>query len=243
MAERRLTGKVPRDAIGRLDLPPVDAAVLDGFRRLGDLTGIVSDALDELGIAGAVPSTVLQPTMAGARLVGPALTVLNRRRNVEVADTVGRRDSRLGDIEAHNLARPGDVLVVQGVPGISSLGGIMASIAKRQGEAGLIVDGAVRDIAHSRALALPIWSRGLSPITGKWRIETVGVNVPVRVAEILVQPGDIVVADDVGVCFVPLARAAEVLARAQHIAADEERRQGIIESGVPVPDLVPKPKP
>ncbi len=242
MTNIRLTGKVPREAIGRLELPPADQALLNGFHEFGDLAGTVSDAMDELGIVGVVPSSVLQPTIPGRRLVGPALTVLNRRRNVEVADAVARKDSRLGDIEAHNLAKPGDVLVVQGVPGISSLGGIMASIGKRQGEAGMIIDGACRDVARSRELDLPIWSRGLSPITGKWRVETVGVNVPVRIDGILVQPGDIVIADDVGVCFVPLARAHEVLERARRIAADESRRQVIIDSGTPVPDLVPKPK-
>jgi 4-hydroxy-4-methyl-2-oxoglutarate aldolase len=216
--------------------------LLEGFRALDDLTGAVSDALDDLGIAGVIPSTVLMPTIPGARLVGPALTVLNRRRAIEIADAAAARDSRLGEIEGHNLARPGDVLVIQGVAGISSMGGLSASIGKRQGEAGVVIDGAVRDVARSRELGLPIWSRGLSPITGKWRIETVAVNVPIRIADILVHPGDIVIADENGVCFVPLARAADVLATTRHNVADEERRQKIIDAGTPVPDLVPRKK-
>jgi regulator of RNase E activity RraA len=242
MSEIRLTGKLPRDAIGMLRLPEVDAALLDGFRALDDLSGAVSDALDDLGIAGVIPSTVLMPTTPSARLVGPALTVFNRRRAIEIADAAAARDSRLGEIEGHNLARPGDVLVIQGVAGISSMGGLSASIGKRQGEAGVVIDGAVRDVATSRELGLPIWSRGLSPITGKWRIETVAVNVPVRIADILVHPGDIAIADENGVCFVPLARAAEVLATARRNVADEERRQAIIDAGTPIPDLVPKKK-
>jgi hypothetical protein len=52
----------------------------------------------------------------------------------------------LGEIEAHNLAEPGDVLVLQGVDLISNMGGISATIGRRQGELGAIVDGAVRDI-------------------------------------------------------------------------------------------------
>jgi regulator of RNase E activity RraA len=134
------------------------------------------------------------------------------------------------------------VLVIQGVAGISSMGGLSASIGKRQGEAGVVIDGAVRDVARSRELGLPIWSRGLSPITGKWRIETMAINVPVRIADILVHPGDIAIADENGVCFVPLARAADVLATARRNVADEERRQAIIDAGTPVPDLVPKKK-
>jgi regulator of RNase E activity RraA len=143
-------------------------------------------------------------------------------------------DNRLGDIEAHNLAEPGDVLVIQGVDGISSMGSISAAIGKRQGEAGAIMDGAVRDISHSRAIGYAIWSRSVSPITGKWRIETAGINVPVRIAGVAVNPGDLVLADEVGVCFVPFAKAADVLAVAQQIAASEEKRQKLIAEGISV---------
>src|SRR5881394_1864015 len=92
--------------------------------------------------------------------------------------------SGLAEIEAHNLAEPGDVLVVQGVANISSMGGVSAAIGKRQGEIAAIVDGAVRDIDHSRSIGYPIWSAGVSPITGKWRLETIAVNDPVHIASI-----------------------------------------------------------
>jgi regulator of RNase E activity RraA len=146
----------------------------------------------------------------------------------------------LAEIEAHNLAEPGDVLVLQGVDHISNMGSISASVGRRQGELGAIVDGAVRDIDHSREIGYAIWSRSVSPITGKWRIETVAVNQPVTICGVTVNPGDLVLADEVGVCFIPHARAAEVLVRAQRIAADEEQRQAKIAAGTPVPDLLPK---
>ena len=60
-------GKLPPDAIGMLDLPPIDADILAGFRALPDLTGMSSDAMDELGIVGAIPASVLKPTDATAR--------------------------------------------------------------------------------------------------------------------------------------------------------------------------------
>ena len=201
MAKRPL-GKLKSTAIGTTELPRFDAKILVGFRALEDLTGTTSDALDECGIAGAVPASVLKPTDPGARIVGRALTVLNRK----VSEP--RKVSGLADIEAHNLAEPGDVLVVQGVAGISSMGGVSASIGKRQGEIAAIVDGAVRDIDHSRRIGYPIWSAGVSPITGKWRIETMAVNDPVHIAGIEVKPGDLVIADECGVCFVPFARQA-----------------------------------
>lgn len=240
--ERELTGKVPRERIGTLELPRLPAELLAAFRTLEDLSGVVSDALDELGIAGAIPSSTLRPTDARARLCGPALTVLNRPLDIAVAQAVRANVSRLGEIEAHNLARPGDVLVIQGVEGISSMGAISASIGRRQGEAGAVVDGAVRDIAHSRGIGYPVWSKGASPITGKWRIETVAINVPVSICGVAVKPGDLVLADEVGVCFVPHERSAEVLAVVQRILGYEKERLAQIAAGTPVPELAGAPR-
>jgi len=240
--EKPLTGKIPRERIGSLELPRLQEDVLAFFRNLQDLSGVVSDALDELGIAGAIPSSVLKPTDAKARLCGPALTVLNRPLGLPVAKAVQANVSRLGEIEAHNLASGGDVLVIQGVEGVSSMGAISASIGKRQGEAGAVVDGAVRDISHSRGIGYPVWCKGASPITGKWRIETVAVNVPVAICGVPVKPGDLVVADEVGVCFVPHERAAEVLAAVRRILNYEEQRMRQIAAGVSVPDLAKTPR-
>ena len=224
-------GKLAPGAIGMLELPRLAAQILDGFRALGDLTGTTSDALDECRIAGAVPGSILRPTDPKARLVAQALTVFNRKLEV-LSKTSG-----LGEIEAHNLAEPGDVLVIQGVAGISSMGGVSAAVGKRQGEAGAIVDGAVRDIDHSRKIGYPVWSSSVSPITGKWRIETVAVNKPVSIAGIEVRPGDLVVADECGVCFVPFARAPEVLAIAQRLARSEEERLARLAQGIPLSDF------
>lgn len=234
---KALTGKIPRDRIGMMELPRLPDALLAKFRALGDLSGLVSDACDELGIACGVPAAVLRPTDPGARIAGQALTALNRRLDIPVAEAVAAKVSRLGEIEAHNLAAPGDVLVIQGIEGISSMGAISASIGKRQGELGAIVDGAVRDIDHQRAIGYPVWSRGASPVTGKWRIETVAINVPVAICGLEVRPGDLVVADEVGVCFVPFARAAEVMEVVERLVRYEEDRLAQVAAGATVPDL------
>lgn len=159
-----------------------------------------------------------------------------------VSDKVKAGVSGLGEIEAHNLAEPGDVLVVQGVDQVSNLGGMSATIGRRQGEIGAVVDGGARDVDHSRAIGLPVWSKSVSPITGKWRVETVAVNKPVIVCGVSVNPGDVVLADETGVCFVPRERAAEVLARAERNAAAEKLREEKIASGVPIAELIGKTK-
>ncbi len=235
---KQTLGKLPPEAFGTLILPRLPADVLAGYRALGDLTGVISDTMDQLGIAGAVPGSTLRPTDPKARIVGQALTLKNVKVEGTVAERVAGKVSGLGDIEAHNLAEPGDVLVVQGVPGVSSMGGIMATVARRAGEIGAIVDGAVRDIGHSRAIGYPVWSSSVSPLTGKWRIKTVGVNVPVMIAGVAVAPGDLVIADEVGVCFVPFARAAEVLALAQKVDAMDAARVKLLDDGISLADFV-----
>ena len=214
-------------------LSRLDARVLEGFRALVDLTGTTSDAMDECRIVGAVPGSVLRPTDPKARLVGQAITVFNQRR-----EATSMQKSGLGEIEAHKLAQPGDVLVIQGVANISSMGGVSASVGKRQGEAGAVVDGAVRDIDHSRKIGYPIWSSSVSPVTGKWRIQTVAINRPVSIAGIPVRPGDLVVADEVGVCFIPFDRALEVLAVAQRLTKREDDRLAKLDSGLPLKDWI-----
>jgi regulator of RNase E activity RraA len=206
--------------------------VIQGFRALGDLTGTVSDVLDQLGIASAVPASVLRPSDPRARMVGRALTVLNRARRESVPEAVATKKSGLGEIKAHAMAKAGDVLVIQGVPNVSSLGGTSATVGKRQGEIGAVVDGGVRDVDHSRGVGYPIWSSSVTPITGKWRVETIGVNQPVVIAGVAVRPGDLVLADECGVCFVPMEKAEEVLAIAQRWTAWEEERLKKLASGI-----------
>ncbi|MFZ0609549.1 MAG: RraA family protein [Xanthobacteraceae bacterium] len=244
MAKRskQTLGKLPPDAFGMLDLPALPRELIDGFRALPDLTGTTSDVMDELGIVGAVPAAMLRPNDPGARVVGRALTVRNIAAAASVPDKVKAGVSGLGEIEAHNLAEPGDVLVVQGVDQVSNLGGMSATIGRRQGEIGAVVDGGARDVDHSRAIGLPVWSKSVSPITGKWRVETVAVNKPVIVCGVSVNPGDVVLADETGVCFVPRERAAEVLARAERNAAAEKLREEKIASGVPIAELIGKTK-
>jgi regulator of RNase E activity RraA len=237
MTTKQPIGKIPAEAILMLDIPRYDAQTIEGFRQLADLTGTVSDAMDEMGLEGVVPASVLAPTLPRSRIVGPALTL----RNVEQRDNAYKgaqeRVSRMAEIEAHNLAEPGDVLVIEGVVGISNMGGLSATIAKRQGEVGAIVDGGVRDVEQQRELGFPVWTRGVSSITGKWRLQTVAVNGTVRVCGVQVRPGDLVVADEGAVCFIPREHVPAVLNRAREIGEGEAKRYADINAGVPVPEL------
>jgi len=234
---KELIGKIALDRVRGLDIPRPTKALIDGFKALGDATGIVSDVMDALGLCGTVAGSALRPTIAGVVIVGPAMTVRNALMDGNVHENAREKRNGMAEIEAHNLAEPGDVLVIQGVRGISNMGGISAQVAKRQGEIGAVVSGAVRDVPHSRRVGFPMWASEISPITGKWRIETVEINGSVDIEGVRVDPGDIVIADDTGVCFVPRDRAQEVLELARIKAAAEDARCDAIDRGIAIREL------
>ncbi len=239
VTNRKLTGKIAPERIRAFEVPRPPAGLVEGFRELGDCSGIVSDVMDELGITGVIPASLLRPTIAGACIVGPALTVRNIVQREHPYEAARDHANGMAEFEAHNLALPGDIVVVDGVPGVSNMGGISSQTGKRQGEAGAIVCGGVRDLAHSRRIEYPIWSSEVTPATGKWRIQTVELNGEISIAGVRVAPGDIVVADDTGVCFIPRARAEQVLERARVKSAAEAVKCEAIDRGVPVADLPP----
>ncbi len=232
-------GKLPRDAIRMLELPRLPQDVIDGFKALVDLTGTISDAMDELGIVGVIPAYVLPPVTTGTRIVGPALTVRNIQRTAQIHKAAAHdKTNTQGETEAHNLAEPGDVLVIEGVMGCSNMGGQSATIARRQGFIGAVVDATVRDPEQYRSMGWPVWCKGFTPITGKWRMQTVEVNGVVQICGVQVSPGDLVCADEAGVAFVPRALAAAVLEISRKIDGADTKRKADIEGGVAVSDLV-----
>jgi regulator of RNase E activity RraA len=231
-------GKLPREAIRLLELPRLPADMLESYRQLVDLTGTLSDAMDELGIVGVIPAYVLPPVTTGKRIVGPAVTVRNIQRTAQIHKAAQEKTNTQGETEAHNLAEPGDVLVIEGVMGCSNMGGQSATIARRQGFIGAIVDATVRDPEQYRGMGWPVWCKGFTPITGKWRMQTVEVNGTVQICGVQVSPGDLVCADEAGVAFVPRAQAAAVLDVARKIDRADTKRKGDIDGGVSVANLV-----
>lgn len=233
----KLTGKVSKDRIRLMRTPRPPQGLVEGFKSITDPSGIVSDVMDALGITGVIGASTFKPTIPGSTIVGPAFTVRNIRQREHSYETARAGVNKMAEFEAHNLALPGDVIVIEGVSGASNMGGISAQTGKRQGEEGAIVSGAIRDVGHSRRVGYPVWATEFSPVTGKWRIETVEINGPVQIGTVQVVPGDIVIADDTGICFVPANRAEEVLRLALKKAAAEKIKCDAIDSGIAVAEL------
>src|SRR3954469_16972455 len=214
-------------------VPRAPQGVVERLIALGDPTGIISDTMDELGIpCGVIGASVLRPTIPGRTIAGPALTARNILQRIDPLEGARRQVNRMAEFEAHNLSQPGDVLVIQGVPNMSNMGGISALTGKRQGEVGAIVQGGVRDVGHSRAVGYPLWASDITPVTGKWRLEAAEVHGPIQIGDVKVMPGDLVVADDTGVCFVPRDFIIEVPEAAEKKARSEGVRVQAIDSGL-----------
>ncbi len=234
---KKPTGRVPLEAIRSMTIPRLPAPILVAFAQIEDLTCTVSDAMDNLGLRGAIAASALAPNLPHARMVGQAVTVRNieQQEGDHLSALSGR--GRMGEHEGYNLSEPGDVVVIEGLTGVSNMGGQSATLAHRSGCAGAIIEGSYRDPSASRNLGFPIWSRGITPITGKWRLQTIEINGEVRIAGQRVQAGDLVLADEAGVVFVPFARAADVLAQAQKIDMGDNRQKKDIDAGVDMATL------
>jgi len=200
--------------------------------RLGTLdTPTVSDALDKLGMSGAVfgikPMTVLRA------VVGRVVTV----KLGAPLDGLPKRHLGAGAIMA---AIAGDVIVVEhrGRTDVSGWGGLLSRGALVKKVSGVLIDGAFRDIDEARELGLPIYARAAVPITARGRVAEHDFNSPITFAGVAVAPGDYVIADGSGIVFIKQDVADRVLEAAEDIFAREQIMAEVIEAGTPIGEVL-----
>ncbi len=193
--------------------------LLAGFAR--STVASVSDAVDQVVGKRGYLAHDMRPYVGGA-FVGRAATALVKAASAEQATpALAVKHS----VEMIDSANPGDVgvIVMDNTLDVAAIGGLMGTAAKSRGMAGMVLDGAVRDLAELRALGLPVYARSVSPATAVGRYASVSKQVPVECAGVTVAPGDIIVAGEDGVVVVPKDRAADVLKRSQEIDARETK--------------------
>lgn len=116
---------------------------------------------------------------------------------------------------------------------ISVLGGRAAAAGARARLAGAIIDGGIRDLDQIQATGFPVWSRWVTPITGKGRVEPVSINGPVSCGAVQVKAGDLVLADASGIVLVPNEIAEEIVERIFRVAEDESKDFDVPSTGHP----------
>jgi regulator of RNase E activity RraA len=201
----------------------------DGARWLqGFDTCVVSDALDALDIRRGGQAIGLAALWEGARVCGRVMTVLL----AEGSAPAGVKPVHLG-VRAIQASVPGDVIVVDnaGRTSMGAWGGLLSAAAREHGVAGVIADGACRDLDEARALLFPVFGRCGACRTARGRVHEIATGVSVHIADVDVRPGDHVVADGSGVVFVPAERLDDVVAEALRLQVGEAGLASRISAG------------
>ena len=195
-------------------------------------TCAVSDALDKLGLAGAV--TGIHRFSTDRRIAGRVQTV-----TLALAGGTSGPPRHLCT-QAIERAAPGDLIVVEQRTGVDAAawGGNLSLGAQVRGVAGVIVDGPVRDIDDSRRLDFPVFARDRTARTARGRIVEVATNEPITVADICVSPGDYAIADGSAVAFVARVEILRVLETAESIMQKEEAMAAAIREGRPISQVM-----
>ena len=211
---------------------------MDYATLLDRLSGLdacaVSDALDSLGVAGAVD--VLTRRSTTARIVGRVQTM-----KLSAGAPANGSKTHLGTTSI-DQAESTDVIVVEQRTGVNAAawGGVLATAAKQKGIRGVIVDGPARDVDEFSEIGLPVFSRSVTPKTARGRIHESGVNVAVEIGDIVVEPGDLVIADGTGVVFIPSGIVEQVLEMAARVVAREKMMVEAVKSGQAVSEVMGK---
>lgn len=191
-----------------------EPAAVNRLSRLGVAT--VHEAMGRLGLM----RPYIRPVYPGARLCGTAVTVL-----------LQPGDNWMLHVAVEQV-RPGDVVVAACTTECEDgfFGELLATSLRAHGALGLVIDGGCRDVADLERLDFPVFSRA-AHAKGTVKATPGSVNVPVVCANVLVNPGDVVLADADGVVVVPAAKAAETAEAGELREAKEEEKRRRLAAG------------
>jgi regulator of RNase E activity RraA len=187
----------------------------------------LSDALDQAGLRGAVIG--IRPLFGMPKVVGRAVTI-------KITAAGMMKSKRHLGIDAIAASSPGDVIAIdnRGDTYNNCWGEILSCAAQQKGVSGVLVDGAARDVDFCQEIGFPVFARGVVPITARGRIMQEDFNCPIRLGDVQVRPGDILVGDVNGVVVIPEEKVDEVLSAAEMILEKEEKMKADILAGMDI---------
>ncbi len=227
MSDKMQTDKLQqlRDDVEQAELSIPEAELCQRYEKL--YTGAVNDVLREL----CLPCQALPPQIAPLRdesvVCGPAFTV-KAVRDPTLGGELGVRVKMLDDL------RPGHVVVwnANGEDLASHWGGVMTRASVKRGCRGAIIDGGIRDTRDILDQRFPIWYRYRTSTGALSHTKIVGYQTPVYVGDVIVKPGDIVLADIDGALVIPRKIAVAVLERAERIEQNEGEIKQWVDAGL-----------
>lgn len=181
-------------------------------------TASVSDALDSLGVEGALLGLKLVSSNFNQKMVGPAFTVKYEPYQV-APEEFKNAGNYIDEVPANSII----VIDNGGKNHCTSWGGILTQVAINKNIAGTVVNGAVRDIAKIEKSGYPVFSKATYMRSGKNRVYKSAQQVPIKIGEVCIKPGDVIFADVDGVVVIPQKLLNQILTLVKNISYNETK--------------------